>query len=305
MIIIPEMLKASNFESIIERIRHQMSILRNGVSDLVVIVRGSVAAAKLRDILDGSEEFDAVSVVSAFPSSLSKLADGLAKYKPKTEKLGLSVGDPEAAQTSLLEAVHDIGSASSRAVQMRLWFGLIQDFVELSKGCVSWDSILEFVDTTAIQSKKGRSAPLNIEEGKRALTELLADEVLVAIRIGARDSLIDLDEGLWIVNATILDEMKASAINHLKNELEKRYDVVSLGHGYYDICADKRSYVVFPTQQELSTLIRLHSDVACRTCQSNEVICILTAAEYLEDSIVTPSNLIMRTMDEGLASVFI
>ncbi|MFW9931105.1 MAG: ATP-binding protein [Candidatus Thorarchaeota archaeon] len=305
IIIIPEMLKASTFEGIIERIRHQMNVLRNGVSNLIVIVRGSVAAAKLREIVDGSEEFDAVSVVSAFPSSLSKLVEGLAKYRAKTEKLGLSAGDPEAVQASLLEAVHDIGSASSRAVQMRLWFGLIQDFVDLSKGCVSWESILEFIDTTAIQSKKGRSAPLNVEEGKRALTELLADEMLVAVRIGSKDSLVELEEGLWIVNAIVLDDLKAKAISQLKSELEKRYDVVFQGHGYYDICADKRSYVVFPTQQELSTLIRLHSDVACRNCESNEVICILTAAEYLEDSIVTPSNLIMRTMDEGLTSVFI
>ncbi len=303
--IVPEQLRASTLESVIERIRHQMSILRNGVSSLIVIVRGSVATAKLREVLDASDEFDAVSVVSAFPSSLSRLVEGLVKYKAKTETLGLSVGDPEASQISLLEAVHEIGSASSRAVQMRLWFGLIQDFVDLSKGCISWETILEFIDTTAIQSKKGRSAPLNVEEGKRALTELLADEVLVAVRIGSKDGLTQLDEGLWIVNATVLDELKANAINQLKAELEKRYDSVLLGHGYYDICANKKSYVVFPTQQELSTLIRLHSDIACRTCESNEVICILTAAEYLEDSVVTPSNLVMRTMDEGLAAIFV
>lgn len=304
IIIVPEPLKASSFESIIERIRYQMTVLRNGVTDLIVIVRGSVAAAKLREILDRSDEFDAVSVVSAFPSSLSKLVNGLAKYRPKTETLGLSVSDPEAVQASLLEAVHDIGSASSRAVQMRLWFGLIQDFVDLSRGCVSWESILEFIDITAAQSKKGRMAPLNIEEGKRALTELLADEVLVALRVGPNDNPTGLNEGLWIVNAAVLDDLKARVIEQLKAELEKRYDSVALGHGYYDICANKKSYVVFPTQQELSTLIRLHSDIACRSCESNEVICILTAAEYLEDSIVTPSNLTMRTMDEGLASVF-
>ena len=116
---------------------------------------------------------------------------------------------------------------------------------------------------------------------------------------------MDLEEGLWIVNTDVLESLKRKAIDELRKELEKRFDSVSLGHGYYDICANMKSYVVFPTQQELSTLIRLHSDVACRKCDSREVICILTAAEYLEDSIVTPSNLIMRTMDEGLTSIFI
>jgi hypothetical protein len=303
IVIVPEHLKTSSFGSIVERIRHLMSVLRNGVSELVVVVRGSVAAAKLREMLDGSEEFDSVSVVSAFPSSLEKLIERFIMFRKNTEALHLAGTDPETTQVNLIEAVHAVGTATGRALQMKLWFGLIQDFVDLSNGRVKWESILEFIETTSIQSRKGRSAPLQVEEGRRALTELLADEMLTAVRVGAEGRLAELIEGLWIVNTTVLKELKNQTVVELKNELVKRNENVVGGHGYYDICAGKRSYVVFPTQQELSTLIRLHSEIACRNCESIEVVCILTAAEYLEESVVTPSNLIIRTMDEGVASV--
>ncbi len=307
ILIIPEHLRASSFDSVVAKIRHQMSMLRNGVKELIVIIRGSVAAAKLREILDKSEEFDAVSVVSAFPSSLDKLIFKLTgeTMKPAQKHLNLSENDPESSKVELIEAVHEVGPATSRAVQMRLWFGLIQDFVDISNGLVVWESLLEFIETTATQSKKGRSAPMNGEEGRRALTELLADEAVVAIRVGTNESLVDLEEGLWIVNAPILKELKDQAVYKLEEGLKKRNNSVSRGHGYYDICTAKKSFVVFPTQQELNTLLRLHSDVACRTCKSTEVVCILTAAEYLDDSVVTPSNLTMRTMDDGLTSIIV
>ena len=80
-----------------------MNFLRNSVANLVVIVRGSVAAEHLRELLEKSEKFDAVSVVSAFPSSIEKLVEDLVIDKPKTETLGLSVSDPEATQVNLLD----------------------------------------------------------------------------------------------------------------------------------------------------------------------------------------------------------
>ena len=307
ILVIPEHLKASSFDSVVERIRYHMRKLQNGVKELVIIIRGSVAAAKLREIIDQSEEFDAVSVVSAFPSSLEKLVMDMMgeSVNLESERLDLSDIDPESTKIDLIEAVHDVGPATSRAVQMRLWFGLIQDFVDISKGRVAWETLLEFIETTALQSKKARSAPMNAEEGRRALTELLADEALVAVRMGADKGLVSLEEGLWIVNIAVLKDLKDQAVHELEKELNKRAAVVHQGHGYYDLCADKKSFAVFPTQQELNTLLRLHSDVACRTCKSTEMICILTASEYLDDSVVTPSNLVMRTMDDGLASILI
>jgi hypothetical protein len=163
--------------------------------------------------------------------------------------------------------------------------------------------LLDFIETTALQSLKGRSAPLIAEEGRRALTELLADEVLTALRMNNESKFLDLGQGLWIVNSSILQELKEKATDIIEAELKKHHSDVSCDHGYYDLCAGNTSYVIFPNQQQLSTLLNLHSDVACRTCKSTQVVCILTASEYLEDSVVTPGNLIVRTMDDSVSTL--
>jgi hypothetical protein len=304
IMVVPEHLRTSTIPGILERIKLQMETLGTGTTELVIIVRGSVAASKLREIIDQSEEFDAVSVVSAFPASIDKMIANwkLGLVRERTE-LELAADDPEFDKVDLIEAVHDVGAAPSRAVQMRLWFGLIQDFVDLSKGIVAWNDVLEFIDTTALQSRKGRSAPMNIEEGKRALTELLADEALIAVRVGNENGLVELDEGLWVVNTSVLKDIKLQAVEHLEKELAKKHNKVSREHTYYDLCVDGKSFAVFPTQQELSTLLRLHSDVACRICGSTAVVCILTAAEYLDDSVKTPSNLVLKTLDDGVSTI--
>jgi len=303
ILVIPEHLKSSSMNPTLEKIRFLMSKLGNEMVELVVIVRGSVAAAKLREITDNSDEFTAVNVVSAFPGSLDKMIESMTYT---TEELGVDDKTSDSHKVDLIEAVHEVGTATSRVVQMRLWFGLIQDFVDLSNGRVEWETLLEFIETTALQSLKGRTAPMNIDEGRRALTELLADEALVALRIGKEKEFIDLEEGLWIINATILKELRDDTIKVIEKKLSGRNSMtVFKNHGYYDLCVGEKSYVIFPTQQQLNTLIRVHSDIACRTCKSSQVICILTAVEYLDDSMVTPSNLIMRTMDDGLATVII
>jgi len=303
VIILPQQLKASSMDSTVSKIRHYMGILGNEISELFVIVRGSVAAAKLREMLDKSEEFDAVNVVSAFPSSLDSMIESLNHGAYPAEKNVIQEQLHEDTNridtdTTLIGAIHDIGPATSRAIQIRLWFGLIQDFVDLSNGLIKWDILLDFIETTALQSLKGRSAPLTIDEGKRALTELLADEVLIALRANENSKIIGLEHGLWIVNSTILKELKEKATAMIEAELKRQNFKVHRDHGYYDICAGNTSYVIFPNQQQLNTLLNLHSDVACRTCKSNRVVCILTASEYLEDSIVTPGNLIVRTMED-------
>ena len=287
-----------------------MSELGNNINKLVVIVRGSIAAAKLRELTDRSETFDAVTVISAFPSSLNKVVDELVHGKPHRgemveEQPGVVVQFSKSERIDLRGAVHDVGSATSRAVQMRLWFGLIEDFVDLSDGHIAWDALLEFIDTTALQSLKGRSPPMSVEEGKRALTELLADEVLVALRVGAEKRYTDFEKNLWIVNSSVLGNLKERAINLLIGESGKQNEPVSRGHEYYDFCVGKKSYVVFPTQQQLNTLLNLHSDLACRICGSTQVICLLTAAEYLDDGATVPANLIMKTMDDAIAEMLV
>ncbi len=61
--------------------------------------------------------------------------------------------------------------------------------------------------------------------------------------------------------------------------------------------------MIFPNQQQLNTLLHLHSDMACRICKSTKVVCVLTASEYLEESVITPSNLIVRTMDDNICAL--
>jgi hypothetical protein len=206
-------------------------------------------------------------------------------------------------QEDLIGAMHDVGSATNRAIQIRLWFGLIQDLVDISNGQVKWEELLEFIETTALQSLKGRSAPLNIEEGKRALTELLADEVLIALRVNDESQFVELAEGLWLVNSSVLKSLKEKAITKIEQELKKHHPKVSKNHGYYDLCVGNISYVIFPNQQQLNTLLHLHSDIACRTCKSTKVVCVLTASEYLEESETTPSNLIVKTMDDNMSAL--
>ncbi|MHA1662074.1 MAG: ATP-binding protein [Candidatus Thorarchaeota archaeon] len=299
VVILPQHLRASSMESTMTKIRHYMEMLRNGISELFVVVRGSVAAATLRELLDKYEEFNDVRVVSAFPSSLDSMIENLNRG-PINEEDKTEIDDDE----NLIGAMHEIGPATSRAIQIRLWFGLIQDFVDLSNGKIKWEVLLEFIETTAIQSHKGRSAPLTVDEGRRALTELLADEVLIAIRSNDDESsFIEMEQGLWIVNSSILKKLKESTTRIIETELKKHHAKVSRDHGYYDLCANNTSYVIFPNQQQLNTLLNLHSDVACRTCKSSKVVCILTASEYLEDSVVTPGNLIIKTMDDSVSAL--
>jgi len=307
VIVIPQHLRASSMGLTLDGIRNQMSKLQNGVSELVVVVRGSVAAAKLRELMDSSEEFNDVSVVSAFPKSLDSIVEDLTHEPILSEETSIQTQITENIdsdkQVDLIGAMHDVGSATNRAIQIRLWFGLIQDLVDISNGQVKWEELLEFIETTALQSLRGRSAPLNIEEGKRALTELLADEALIALRVNDESQFVELTEGLWLVNSSVLKSLKEKAITNMEQELKKHHSKVSKNHGYYDLCVGNTSYVIFPNQQQLNTLLHLHSDIACRTCKSTKVVCVLTASEYLEESETIPSNLIVRTMDDNMSTL--
>lgn len=298
ILIQPDHLKSSSMKNVVASIRRCMRNLGTGVSELFVIVRGSVAAARLRDMLSNSSEFEAVTVVPAFPSSLESMMDIFRSKTESSSDLKSSRQGPD--KLALLGAMHDVGTATSRAVQIRLWFELIQEFVALSGGRIGWDSTMEFIDTTALQSAKGRTTPLMKDEGRRALTELLADEVLTAIRVGSDIGVPGWERGLWIVNSSILRDLKVSVIASFEQEFARQGLRMERDHGYYDFCVGNTSYVVFPTQQQLSTLMNLHNDVACRKCESVRVVCILTAAEYLEDSAITPSNLTILTIEDNV-----
>lgn len=308
ILILPEHLKASSMETILDEIRECMANLGNNVTKLAVIVRGSVAAARLREIMDSREDFDAVTTISAFPTSLDAMIEGLhlqtlgnTDAKSFKTQRNLDDASPETGQADLIGAMHDVGTATNRAIQMRLWFQLIQDFVGLSDGHVQWNVLLDFIETTALQSLKSQSAPLSVEEGKRALTELLADEVLIALRVGERLEFVNLHKGLWIVNSAMLEEFKVSVIDALRKDLRNQQGRVKRNHGYYDLCCNGVSYVVFPNQQQLNTVLHLHNNIACRTCESTRIVCVLTAAEYLDESIAMPKNVQLYDFSEYLS----
>ncbi len=308
ILILPEHLKASSMESTLDKIRKCMANLGNNVTELTVIVRGSVAAAKLREIMDSTDAFDAVTTISAFPTSLDAMIESLhpqtlsnTNVKSFNTQRNPEGASHETGQVDLIGAMHDVGTATNRAIQMRLWFQLIQDFVGLSEGHVQWDVLLDFIETTALQSVKSHTAPLSVEEGKRALTELLADEVLIALRVGEKLEFVNLHKGLWIVNSAMLEDFKKSVIDALGKDLRSQNGRVKRNHSYYDLCCNGVSYVVFPNQQQLNTLLHLHNNIACRTCGSTRIVCVLTAAEYLDESIAMPGNVQLYDFSEYLS----
>lgn len=295
IIIIPQHLKASSMEGVVERIRYQMGTMGNSVRELFVIVRGSVAAARLRELMDENEEYDAVSVVSAFPSSLDKMIESqLQRCKsmevgePKTETSRI---DEHRGQAVLEEGAVGSKPRSTSLTQFRLWSGVIQDFINLSSGKVRWNTLLDFIETTALQSVQGRSVPMTANEGRHALTELLADGRLVAVRVRNTRAFSGLEEGLWVVGSSAIRDLKKTAVGILESHLLKLNEPIAKGHGYYDLCAGGRSYAVFPSQDQLDALLRLDNDIACKACRSTQAVCILPATEYLSDDTVRPANL--------------
>jgi hypothetical protein len=310
VLIVPEQLKASGFQPLVDRIREHVKRLGSAVLRYSVVIRGSVAAARLREMMDKSDEFDAVDVVSAFPASLDRLIQELnhdtgGKQTGPTEiETSEHVDNPEDGLVEPELNLHTQGESQvPSSSQKRLWFGLIQDFVNLRHGCIKWNEMLEFIETTALQSLRSRAAPLNMQMGRDALTELLGDEALVAVRVGDDSKSTGLDVGLWIVNTPVLKGLKDRVLGLLEEELVKKYGRVRKNHEYYDMCVEDTSYLVFPTQQQLNTLLRLHSDIACRSCGSRRVVCLLTASEYMDDTVTGPENLMLKTLDEGFSAV--
>jgi hypothetical protein len=272
-----------------------MSTVGNGVTELFVIVRGSVAAARLRELMDRNEEYDAVSVVSAFPSSLDKMIETqlrkgklMEAQEPETSAL---VNGRDKRQAMLKgESVEDSPRTASMT-QSRLWSGVIQDFVNLSNGKVRWNMLLEFVETTSIQSVKGRSVPLTVNEGRHALTELLGDGRLVAVRVRNGRVFPDLGEGLWVVSRSAIGDLKKTALGALESQLMKLNEPIARGHGCYDLCAGGKSYAVFPSQDQLDILLQLNNEIVCKSCKATRAVCILPATEYLDSGTARPTNL--------------
>ncbi len=298
IIIIGEHIRVSSLNHTENYIRLKMNKFGHGVERLYVIVRGSVAAAKLREKIAQSEEFDSVSVLSAFPSSLDRMiaefgGEDCACYDSGREN---DLPDKE-DEFEFIDVVNKRGTTATRAIQIRIWIGLIQDFIDISEGMATWRAVLEFIETTVLQSKRARTVPLNSDEGRRAVTELLADEALTAVRVGENFDFEGISSGLWIVNSSVLIKLRDWVLDCLVTSLRGQGHEIYKNHEYFDLCADDASYVVFPNQQQLSTLLHLQSEVICRKCNSKKVVCILSASEYFDEQENVSDNIIFRYLD--------
>ncbi len=294
-------LKMSSMDMAISRIRRYMKQLSPEIEKLTVVVRGSIAASKLRELMDRSDEFDAVEVISAFPSSLQKMIQEIFQQiseKGSHSKSPDEIVGPETEHPLLPDERKEQHSSQGYTPQTRLWSELIQEFVELTGGHVLWEDIHGFIETTATQSLNTRSPPLSIEQGHKTLTEMLADETLIAVRVDNRERRISLEEGLWILNVATLQKLKEEVIKSIETELYRIGKSVSRYHEGYDLCAEGTSFVVFPTQQQLGTLCQIRQTPVCRICNSKQVICVLSAAEYRGDIPQDISHLTITTLDE-------
>ncbi|NWF94704.1 MAG: DUF853 family protein [Candidatus Thorarchaeota archaeon] len=311
IIVFPEHLKTTSMDDTVERIRGHMSRFGNETAGLIVIVRGSVAAAKLRELMDKSDQFDAVEVISVFPSSLDKAVQDLVQRagrasvarQEETEDSCVAREEIDTDAPSQIQSYCEVEPTRPGSVQLRLWAGLLQDFVELRGGQVRWAEALEFIETTARQSSLPRALPLSRNSGESALKRLLADEVLVAIRAGEDRRLISLDEGLWVVNGPTLTSLRESVVQALQDELKHKHGPVWRNHDEYDLCSGGVSYIVFPTQHQLNMVMRIGKGEHCRKCHSRKTVCVLTAAEYGGDDAVATPELLLRTVEEGLSAV--
>ncbi len=297
IMIITEHITSSLIHLVIERIKSVMIELGHEVSRLIVIVRGSVAAAKIREIIMKMNEFDAVSIISAFPSTLEKLVEEINQSISDTNEIQSSYVSTNPPSENLIEAVHDVGHASHREIQMRLWTSLLQEFVESSDGRLKWHRLLNFIETTSVQSLKSRTIPLKAEDGRRALTELLADDVLVAIRFTSNYTYNNMDAGLWVVNSTVLEEIRNAITRSIFEQLAQKGISSQNNHGFFDLCDSHQSYIVFPTQEQLKTILDITNSEYCRTCHTKRILCILPASEYLPDNQNVPNSCKIVTLD--------
>jgi hypothetical protein len=298
VMIIGEHIRVSSLSHIENHIRLKMKKLGHGVEELYVVVRGSVAAAKLREQLAKNEEFESVSVLSAFPSSLDRMITEIrGEDSSSHDRARENVLPDKEDDVELIEAVRGRGATATRAIQIRIWIGLIQDFIDVSEGMATWRSVLEFIETTVLQSKRARTVPLNSDEGRRAVTELLADEALTAVRVGENFGYAGISSGLWIVDSNVLIELKDWILDRLVSSLRREGHEIYKNHEYFDLCAGNASYVVFPNQQQLSTLLHLRSEVMCRTCNTKKIVCILSASEYFDERDNVSDNIVFKYLD--------
>ncbi|MEM2141923.1 MAG: DUF87 domain-containing protein [Candidatus Thorarchaeota archaeon] len=299
ILVVGEQPKSSDLNGMFDRIRQHIRNHGQGISNLVVVVRGSVVAAKLREMMNRSDKYDNVEVIAAFPGSLDKAVEEIGRqYDIETRAL-----EPEMLLVDNEDSIDNSRhGAREENPRWRAWSGLITGFVEISQGCARWEDVVGFIQTAAVRSRQARSIPLDAEEGRAVLAEMLADEELVALRTGEEIGK-GISPGLWIANRQGLKEIKDRLLQNLEEGIKSRGHRVFRNHGLYDLCADGTSYLIFPTHLEISSLSSRRKDAACDLCHSSKIVCFLPATEYAEQIGDMPRCVVVKTMEESINAI--
>ncbi|MHA2034730.1 MAG: ATP-binding protein, partial [Candidatus Thorarchaeota archaeon] len=267
IVVIPETIRASELAATASRILCIYERLPPNVSRLVVVVRGSIAAAKLREHMTQNDRLCGVAVVPAFPATIERLISEIVHGRI------MCTGDFE-AETPSIKQVGSTSSSGPTGPQIRVWINLIEKYVQINNGRARWEDILQFVETTALQSQ-GRHVPrMDLDEGKRALSELLLDERLHAIRVNDRAGFVNLDAGLWILTPTEFEAARSRTLDALEYELRSRGFNTERHHEAFDLCAGAVTYLVFPSRKRVESMRKLDGENICPVCHSRELVCI-------------------------------
>ncbi|MHA1654128.1 MAG: ATP-binding protein [Candidatus Thorarchaeota archaeon] len=294
IVVIPETIRASELAATASRILCIYERLPPTVSRLVVVVRGSIAAAKLREYMTQNDRLCGVAVVPAFPATIERLISEIMHDRI------MCTGDFE-TETPSIKQVGSTSSSGPTGPQIRVWINLIEKYVQINNGRARWEDVLQFVETTALQSQ-GRHVPrMDLDEGKRALSELLLDERLHAIRVNDRAGFVDLDAGLWVLTPTEFEAARSRTLDALEYELRSRGFNTERHHEAFDLCAGAVTYLVFPSRKRVESMRKLDGQDICPVCHSRELVCILPAIEYAEDIDDTPTNIHIVTLDSGVS----
>ncbi|MBS3793546.1 MAG: DUF87 domain-containing protein [Candidatus Thorarchaeota archaeon] len=298
ILIVPERIRIPSIETIINVIKESMKKMGNTIEELYVIVRGSIAAAKVRERIEKIDGFDLVTIVPAFQSSIDRMLSTCT---------GSQIGEKEPKEKSheiesALEQFNGATKKSGTSVGRRIWFGLLREFLSVSGGAIEWGDFLSFISTTAIQSKRARSIPLEKGEGMRILSQMIETGECHLFRLSKESNLHNLEPGLWVLGAKKFQSIKLIALEAIVQELKRRGREIVSDHYPFDFCVGDKSYAVLPGKNRMKRISNSISETACDECQTHEVVCILGDSSIIEDDDAIPDNVAIRYWKEGISS---
>lgn len=298
ILIVPERIRISSIEEILSTIKKCMRKMGNTIEELYVIVRGSIAAAKVRERIEGIDGFDSVTIIPAFQSSIDRMIStctGSQMGEKSTSAKSHEIESP-------LEQSNKTIKKSKASIGGRIWFGLLREFLSVSGGATEWGDFLRFISTTAIQSKKARSVPLHESDGMRALSQMIEAGECHLLRLTKESKLYNLGPGRWVLGAKKFRNIKSIALDSIEQKLKSIGRKIVSNHYPFDFCVGNKSYAILPEKSRLKRIISSNSEATCDSCETHEAVCILGDSSVVEDDATIPDNVTIRYWREGISS---